>query len=75
VLVADDHRLVRQGIRRLLTAEPGVKVVAEAGDGEEAVRLAVEHEPDLAVLDLAMPTVNGIEAARRIASAVPPRGY
>jgi DNA-binding NarL/FixJ family response regulator len=71
VLVADDHRLVRQAIRRLLTAEPGWEIVAEAADGREAVRLAIEHKPDLAVIDASMPALNGIEAARQIARAAP----
>ena len=69
ILVADDYQLVRQAIRRLLGGEPGWDVVAEAADGREAVRLAIEHRPDLAVIDAAMPGLNGIEAARQITRA------
>lgn len=69
ILVADDYQLVRQAIRRLLGGEPGWDVVAEAADGREAVRLAIEHRPDLAVIDAAMPTLTGIEAARQITQA------
>jgi DNA-binding NarL/FixJ family response regulator len=69
ILVADDYQLVRQAIRRLLGDEPGWDVVAEAADGREAVRLAIEHRPDLAVIDAAMPTLTGIEAARQITHA------
>jgi DNA-binding NarL/FixJ family response regulator len=71
ILVADDYPLVRQAIRRMLGHRADWEVVAEAEDGVEAVRLAVEHQPDLAVIDVAMRTLNGIEAARQIARAVP----
>jgi two-component system, NarL family, response regulator LiaR len=71
ILLADDHVLVRQGTRELLEREEGLKVVAEAGDGEEAVRLSCEHSPDVALMDIAMPVLNGIEATRRIKAAVP----
>jgi DNA-binding NarL/FixJ family response regulator len=65
VLLADDHRIVRQGLRALLEDE-GCSVVAEAGDGQEAVDLARRFRPDVAVLDLSMPGLNGIEAGRVI---------
>ncbi len=71
VLLADDHQIVRQGLRALLAAQPDVQVVAEAGDGREAVQLAEEHRPDVAVLDLSMPLLNGLEATRQIQSRVP----
>jgi DNA-binding NarL/FixJ family response regulator len=71
ILLADDHVLVREVTRELLEREPDVEVVAEAGDGEQAVTLAVEMQPDVAVLDAAMPGVNGVEAARRIKAACP----
>ena len=70
LLLADDHQLVRQSLRALLERE-GYQVVAEAGDGREAVRLARELNPDLAVLDVAMPELNGLEAARQIVRAAP----
>jgi two-component system response regulator NreC len=70
VLIADDHVIVRQGIRALLE-RAGYLVVAEASDGHQAVRLAAEHVPDVAILDLAMPLLNGLEAARAIHQTVP----
>jgi len=70
VLLADDHILVRQGVRLLLEKE-GFEVVGEAGDGLEAVRLARQTEPDIAVLDLLMPQLNGIDAAREIHQCSP----
>jgi DNA-binding NarL/FixJ family response regulator len=70
VLVADDHPLTRMGLCRLL-ARSGIEVVAEAGDGEEAVRQAIATHPDMALLDVMMPGLGGLEAARRIASACP----
>jgi two-component system response regulator NreC len=63
VLLADDHAIVRRGLRSLLETEPGVEVVAEAGDGLEAVRLCELLQPDAIVLDVAMPKMNGIEVA------------
>lgn len=66
VLLADDHAIVRRGLKSLLETEPGLTVVAEAGDGLEAIRLAEEHEPDLAILDVGMPKLNGIEVAARL---------
>lgn len=66
VLVAEDHRIVREGLRALLSAAPDLDVVAEAADGEEAVRLAGEHRPDVVVMDLGMPRLNGVDAAREI---------
>ncbi len=66
VLLADDHPILRLGVRDLLTAEPDIEVVAEAGDGLEALRLAQEHCPDVIVLDIAMPGLNGLEVTRRI---------
>jgi two-component system, NarL family, response regulator LiaR len=71
ILLADDHVLVRQGTRELLEREEDLNVVAEAGDGEEAVRLACEHSPDIVLMDIAMPVLNGIDATRRIKAAVP----
>ncbi len=71
ILLADDHALVRRGVRLILEAEPDLEVVAEAGDGAEAVELAREHRPDLAVLDISMPRMTGLQAARELRRRVP----
>lgn len=71
LLLADDHTLVRAGLRALLDAIPGVSVVAEAGDGEEAVALAASQRPDIALLDITMPRLNGLQAAERILAERP----
>ena len=72
VLLADDHSIVRRGMRSLLETEPAVEVVAEAADGLEALRLCEEHQPDLLILDIAMPKLNGIEVAARSQKMQPP---
>ena len=66
VVIADDHQLVRQGIRALLERAPDVEVVGEAGDGRTALDLVAEHKPDVAVLDVTMPEINGVQAAERL---------
>jgi DNA-binding NarL/FixJ family response regulator len=66
VLLADDHGIVRRGLRTLLESEPGISVVAEAADGLEALRLCGEHQPDLLILDVGMPKLNGIDVAARV---------
>jgi DNA-binding NarL/FixJ family response regulator len=66
VLLVDDHSLVRRGFRRMLEDEPDMKVVGEAGDGEEAVRLAKELHPQVVVMDCALPGMNGLQATREI---------
>jgi DNA-binding NarL/FixJ family response regulator len=66
ILLADDHNVVRKGLRLLLESHPGFVVVADAADGREAVALATVHSPDVVVMDVAMPGLNGIEAARQI---------
>jgi len=71
VLLADDHAIVRKGIREFLEEDGEVTVVAEAASGSEAVRLAGEHRPAVAVLDVQMPGLNGIEATRQIKAAYP----
>lgn len=71
VLVADDHALVRAGLVALLRGLPGVEVVAEAGDGREAVTLAAQKRPDVALLDVAMPGLNGLDATARIRREAP----
>src|SRR5260221_5774795 len=70
VVLADDHAVLRQGVRALLERH-GLEVVAEASDGRAAVEVAREHEPDVAVLDIMMPLLNGIDAARQIVEARP----
>ncbi len=71
ILLAEDHTVVRQGLRKVLEERPEWQVVAEAGDGREAVRLAELVVPDVALLDIAMPPLNGIEATRQITRRVP----
>jgi len=66
LLVADDHEIFRAGVRSLLEVQPGWQVVAEAADGREAVAKAAEVRPDVALLDIGMPVLNGVEAARQI---------
>jgi NarL family two-component system response regulator LiaR len=69
VLIADDHAVVRQGLRAFLEAQSDIEVVGEANDGSDVVRLASELQPDVVVMDVVMPQVDGIEAIRRIRSA------
>lgn len=71
VLLADDHTLVRAGIRSLLETIEGVEVVAESGDGLDALEMIGKHRPDVALLDIGMPGLNGIEVARQSAKASP----
>lgn len=66
ILVADDHEIVRQGIRALLLVHPGWEVCGEAADGREAVRKTAELKPDIAIMDIGMPNLNGLSAARQI---------
>lgn len=71
VVLADDHAVVRKGIRDFLEEEGDIQVVAEAANGEEAVALSVQHRPDVTVLDIQMPVMTGIEAARQIKAQLP----
>jgi DNA-binding NarL/FixJ family response regulator len=71
ILVADDHEIVRQGLRGLVEAQPGWEVVGEAVDGREAVDQAKRLRPDVVVLDVSMPNLNGLEATRQIRKALP----
>ena len=71
ILVADDHEVVRAGVRSLLESESGCEVCAEAVTGRQAVALAQQHKPDIVVMDITMPELNGLEAARQILKAIP----
>ena len=71
VLLADDHTLVRAGIRGLVEAIPGVEIVAETGDGQQALALILERHPDIALVDVSMPGLNGLELAARVAREAP----
>lgn len=71
IIVADDHTVLREGTRKILEEEPDMEVIAEAYDGEEAVRLATELKPDIVLMDIAMPKLDGIEATKQIKHACP----
>jgi len=71
ILLADDHTVVRKGLRLLLESHPDLEVIADAADGRETVALAERHTPDVVVMDVAMPALNGIEAARQICAKLP----
>ena len=71
VIIADDHPVFREGLSQLLTREEDIEIVAQASDGQEAVKLTRELEPNVALLDIAMPVVNGIEAAKQIKNVSP----
>jgi two-component system, NarL family, response regulator NreC len=71
ILLADDHTVVRNGLRLLLESQDGFEVIADACDGRETVAFAEQHQPDVVVLDVAMPILNGIEAARQISAKFP----
>ena len=71
ILIADDHEIVRRGIRALIENHPGWEVCAEAADGREAVEKVRELRPDLALIDVSMPNLNGLDAARQIVNIAP----
>ena len=77
IVIADDHKVVREGTRELLQKESDLEVVGEAGDGEEAVELVKDLKPDVVIMDVAMPRLNGIDATKQIKliepSTAPPR--
>ena len=66
ILIADDHKMMRQALRALLSSDTGITVVAEAGDGEEALAKAAETRPDIVLMDVSMPNMNGIEATQQL---------
>lgn len=71
VLLVDDHSVVRQGVRAFLETQPDISVVSEAASGDEAVQLATEHAPDVVLMDLVMPGMDGVEATRQVKAASP----
>ena len=74
ILLADDHGVVRKGLRFLLEQQSGLEIVGEAADGREAVRLAEETSPDVVIMDIAMPLLNGIDAAAQMVKRKPELG-
>ena len=71
ILLAEDHNIVRQGIKFLIDRHPNMKVIAETDNGTEAARLAIELLPDIVIMDITLPGLNGIEATRKIKSEKP----
>lgn len=71
ILLADDHRIVREGLRNILESNPDFNVVAEAGDGMTSLRLVNEHHPDVVIMDISMPDLNGVDATRKICREYP----
>ena len=71
ILLVDDHAMVRQGLRGILTSYPGLEVIAEARNGEEALTLAIDLYPDIVLMDINMPTMDGITATKRMKEVLP----
>jgi len=74
VIIVDDHQLIREGLRKILAFDPEISVVAEAGDGEQAVKLAGEYNPQVILMDINLPLINGVEASKRIKKLYPQIG-
>src|SRR5271168_9840 len=74
ILIADDHDIIRRGLRQLMATRPGWEVCGEAKTGREAVALAEQFKPDVIVMDISMPDLNGLEAAQRIHKMLPKAG-
>ncbi len=74
IVLADDHKIVRHGIKALLEAEPDLRVTGEAGDGLEAIRLAKDLQPDILVVDISMPGLNGIDVTKQVRKCSPRTG-
>lgn len=71
IILADDHQVIREGLRSLIEKQPNMEVVAEAGDGRQAVELALQLKPNIVIMDVSMPNLNGIDATRQITSQCP----
>ena len=71
ILIADDHKIVSDGLKAMLQAQPEMEIIAQAANGREAVKLAHKQKPDMVIMDVAMPDLNGLEAVRQILSANP----
>jgi DNA-binding NarL/FixJ family response regulator len=71
ILITDDHALVRRGLRALLAADPGWEVCGEASNGQEAVQIAMDSQPDVVIMDISMPGLSGLQATRQIREALP----
>lgn len=71
VLLVDDHQMMREGLRKIIEEEGDITIIAEAASGEEAIELTRKHSPDVIVMDVNMPGMNGIEATRKILSSIP----
>ena len=71
ILLVDDHPLVRRALRDILEKEPDLEVIGEAGDGLQAIEMTAQHHPDIVIMDISMPRMNGVEATKRIKASDP----